>query len=306
MIRYLRHSDIDKAWWDTRIAASHAPLWYARSAVLDAASPGWDALVDDASGAVMPLTHDSKWGSSYLYQPFAVQRLGVFAAQYDAAQVGAFLSAVPAKFKLWDIMLHSVGCVGQPQDVVLQERTTMELALGPDVATLRAAYSVSHKRGLRKWSAEGEVCTIAPGAFLDIVSSSAQFKQWGITSKQVATLQRIVHVAEELGDGRFIGVKRGDEWLSVGLFVEWAGRIIFLKGLTTEAGRGAFALHRIMDHVIAAEAGTNAVLDMAGGHAPELRRFYAGFGAQPSLYLHAGYNRLPQPLRWIKQRNDGV
>lgn len=306
MIRYLRHSDIDKAWWDTRIAASHSPLWYARSAVLDAASPGWDALVDDASGAVMPLTHDRKWGFGYLYQPFSVQRLGVFAPTPDAALVGAFLHAIPARFKLWDIMLHGSECVGQPDPVVLMERTNMVLELGSDIATLRAAYSDSHKRGLRKWSAEGEVCTIAAGAFLDIVTSSAQFKQWGITSKQVATLQRIVHVAEEQGDGRFIGVKRGDEWLSVGLFVEWAGRIIFLKGLTTEAGRGVFALHRIMDHVIAARAGTHAVLDMAGGHAPELRRFYAGFGAQPSLYLHAGYNRLPQPLRWIKQRSNGV
>ncbi len=306
MIRYLSHGDIDKVWWDTRIAACHAPLWYARSAVLDAASPGWDALVDDASSAVMPLCHDRKWGISYLYQPFAVQRLGVFAARPDAAQVGAFLHAVPARFKLWDIFLNSPHCEGQPDPVVLQERTTMELELGPDASALRAAYGASHKRGLRKWSGVGEVCAISPGNFLKIVSGSAQFKQWGITPKQVGTLQRIARVADSLGNGRFLGLQHGSEWLGVGLFVTWGGRTIFLKGLTTEAGRGAFALHRIMDSVIADEAGTKALLDMAGGHAPELRRFYAGFGARPSLYLHAGYNRLPQPLRWIKQRSNGV
>lgn len=305
-MRYLRHTDIDKAWWDSRIAASHTPLWYALSAVLDAASPGWDALVDDTTGAVMPLTHDRKWGIPYLYQPFAVQRLGVFAVQDDPAQVGAFLSAIPGKFKLWDIMLHSAGCTGSPRGVVLQERTNMVLELGSDAATLRASYSDSHKRGLRKWSGEGEVCAIAPGSFLDIVSGSTQFKHWGITAKQVAALQRIALVADALGNGRFLGLKQGEEWLAVGLFVVWGGRIIFLKGLSTEAGRGAFALHRIMDSVVAQEAGTSNRLDMAGGHAPELRRFYAGFGAQPSLYLHAGYNRLPQPLRWIKQRSDGV
>lgn len=306
VIRYLRHSEIDKAWWDERIENSQAPLWYALSAVLDAASPGWDALVDDASGAVMPLTHDRKWGMQYLYQPFAVQRLGVFGPTPDAAQVGAFLQAVPARFKLWDIMLHGAECVGQPDAVVLKERTNMILDLGPDAGTLRAAYGESHRRGLRKWSGEGEVCAIDPGAFMDIVSGSAQFKQWGITPKQVATLQRIVQVADALGNGRFLGLKRGSDRLAVGLFVVWGGRVIFLKGLSTEAGRGAFALHRILDSVIAEEAGTSGLLDMAGGHAPELRRFYAGFGAQPSLYLHAGYNRLPQPLRWIKQRSDGV
>jgi hypothetical protein len=306
VIRYLRHNEIDKTWWDGRIASSHAPLWYALSAVLDAASPGWDALVDDASGAVMPLTHDRKWGMRYLYQPFAVQRLGVFAATPDAVQVGAFLHAVPACFKLWDIMLHDAECAGQPETVVLKERTNMVLELGSDAATLRATYGDSHKRGLRKWGGDGEVCTISPDAFLDIVSGSAQFKQWGITPKQVATLQRMAQVAEAMGNGRFLGLERGGEWLAVGLFVFWGGRIIFLKGLATEAGRGMFALHRIMDSVIASEAGTRAVLDMAGGHAPELRRFYTGFGARPSLYLHAGYNRLPQPLRWIKQRSDGV
>ena len=44
MIQHLRHKAIDKRWWDDRIASSQSPLWYARSAVLDAASPGWDAF----------------------------------------------------------------------------------------------------------------------------------------------------------------------------------------------------------------------------------------------------------------------
>lgn len=306
MIRYVPHREIDKAWWDTRIVASHTPLWYGLSAVLDAASPGWDALVDDSSGAVMPLTHDRKLGVSYLYQPFAVQRLGVFTPEHDPALVGAFLQAIPARFKLWDIMLNSVGCVGQPGAVRLLERTNMELDLGAEVIALRAAYSDSHKRGLRKWGGEGEVVDLLPGEFLKVLEGSEQFKQWGISGKQQGALQRLAHVAYSRGEGRFFGLKVDEGYLAVALFVHWGGRVIFLKGLATEAGRGVFALHRIMDHMITAEAGKQAVLDMAGGHAPQLRRFYAGFGARPSLYLHARYDRLPQPLRWIKQRSDGV
>lgn len=306
MIRYVRHSELDKPWWDERIVASNSPIWYARSAVLDAASPGWDALVDDASQAVMPLTHDRKWGISYLYQPFALQRLGIFAQDSNAEQNAAFLHAIPRKYKLCDIYLNNSAPVGHVNDIQLDERYSMELDLSSDLTTLRAAYSENHKRGLRKWNSEGELDTIPCSTFLKVVSGSEQFEQWGITPKQRMTLERIATVADALGEGRFVGLKRNGEWLAVAFFVEWSGRMIFLKGLSTQAGRGVFALHRILDPMIAERAGKPMLLDMAGGHAPELRRFYTGFGAKPTLYLHARYNRLPQVLRWIKQRSDGV
>jgi hypothetical protein len=306
MIRHLGHGDIDKVWWDARIVGSSAPLWYARSAVLDAASPGWEALVDDSNNAVMPLTVNSKWGISYLYQPFAVQRLGVFAPLHDPVQVGAFLSAIPRHFRLWDICLHTVGCEGAPLDVVLRERTNMELQIGPDAARIRDAYGESHRRGLRKWADEGEVLPVDGAAFLTFVTGSSQFKQWGIKRAQIATLVRLATTAEALGDAQLLGLRRGSEWLAMGLFVTWAGRTIFLKGLSAPEGRGVFALHRVMDAAIGNAIGRSVTFDMAGGDAPDLRRFYAGFGATPGLYLHAGLDRTPPLVRWIKQRHDGV
>lgn len=306
MIRHLTHKAIDKEWWDERIASSQSPLWYARSAVLDAASPGWEALVDDTTKAVMPLTGDRKWGIPYLYQPFALQRLGVFSEATSEEQNIAFLRAIPTKYKLCEIYLNAIGPVGKLGDIRLEERNSMELDLSPDLANLRAAYSENHRRGLRKWKAEGELKAISAKTFIKVVSDSEQFKQWGITAKQQGSLARIAAVAESLGDGRFVGLQRDDEWLAVAFFVEWGGRIIFMKGLSTRTGRGVSALHRVLDDAIAAQAGTPRILDMAGGNAPELRRFYSGFGARPVLYLRAEYNRLPQLLRKIKERRDGV
>lgn len=306
MIQHLVHKAIDKDWWDERIASCQSPLWYARSAVLDAASPGWEALVEDTTKAVMPLTRDRTWGIPYLYQPFALQRLGVFSEASSEEQTSAFLRAIPTKYKLCDIYLNALGPLGQVGDMRLEERHSMELDLSPDLVTLRAEYSENHRRGLRKWSGEGEFKAISADTFLEVVSDSEQFKQWGITAKQQGSLARIAAVAEALGDGRFVGLQRDDEWLAAAFFVEWAGRIIFIKGLSTRAGRGVSALHRILDATIAAQAGKPMVLDMAGGNAPELRRFYSGFGARPALYLHAHYNRLPQLLRKIKERSDGV
>jgi hypothetical protein len=306
MIRRLLHSDIDKPWWDERIAASSEASWYALSRVLDAAAPGWEALVDDASGAVMPLVHARKWGMRYLYQPFAVQRLGVFAPHPDPSLLGAFLCAVPEQFRLWDIYIGGSAVTGQPKDVRVSERTNMVLPMAADIDAIRTGYSESHRRGLRKWADEGEPQPMGVDAFHTFMSASQQFQQWRVTPRQVETLHRLARLAVDHGDGRIVGIRKGDSWLAAGLFVLWNRRAIFLKGLSSDAGRGTFALHRLMDAMIGEAVGHADRFDMAGGHAAELRRFYAGFGAQPDLYLRAKVNRLPQPMRWYKQRSDGV
>ena len=306
MIRYLRHAEIDKGWWDHRVMVSDTPLWYALSSVLDAAAPGWDALVDEDTGAVMPLVHRRKWGVRYLFQPFAVQRLGVFGTGGDAARLGAFLHAVPRHFRLWDIHLQDMDRTGCPPDVWLGERTNMELPLSPGLAELRAAYGESHRRGLRKWAEEGEVRPMGEMEFMTVMEQAPQLEQWGVTATQLATLDRLVRLGMASGHMALRGLWRSGSWLAVGSFVTWGGRTIFLKGLSTKAGRSVFALHRVMDAAIEEAVGTSAVMDMAGGHAHELRRFYAGFGARPTLYLHAKANRLPHFLRWYKQRSDGA
>jgi len=306
MIRYLQHGDIDRAWWNERIRCAREPLWYALAEVLDAAAPGWEALVHEGSGTVMPLAPRRKWGFRYLFQPFAVQRLGLFGPAPDARQVGAFLSAVPEHFRLWDIHLNDAASMGQPADVVLTQRTTMELVLDGDVGKVRSAYGQSHRRGLRKWAGDGEVCALSAEELLAVMQAAPQLRRWQVNAGQFDTLRRLLQVADMRGELRCLGLRRGGTWGAVGCFVTWQGRTIFLKGLSTEAGRGVFALHRVMDAAIAAVAPDSHVLDMAGGHDPELRRFYAGFGARPRLYLHAKVNRLPQPLRWYKQRSDGL
>lgn len=306
MIHHLRHGDIDKARWDARVAALGEPLWYAVSEVLDAVAPDWEALWDDATDTVMPLTHRRKWGFSYLYQPFAIQRLGPMGPAVDAATVGAFLIAVPAHFKLWDIHLDASASEGHPSWVHLEQRTTMELPLVPDVTALRAAYGQGHKRGLRKWAQEGEVCEMAPEAFLEVLEHSPRLRSWKVNYGQLATLHAVLQVADSRGELQCLGLRVKGEWGAVASFVTWGGRTIFLKGISTEAGRGIFALHRVLDHAIGLHAGRSKLFDLAGGHDAELRRFYGGFGARPRLYLHAKVNRLPQPLRWYKQRSDGA
>ena len=107
MIRHLHHGDIDKAWWDAQLLRCSNRLWYAQSWLLDIASPGWEALVDDRTGAIMPLTWRRKYGIQYLFTPYAIQQLGVFVPEMDQDICTRMLDAIPKHFRYWDIWLNS-------------------------------------------------------------------------------------------------------------------------------------------------------------------------------------------------------
>ncbi|MBX2977847.1 MAG: hypothetical protein KF905_01000 [Flavobacteriales bacterium] len=307
MIQHLPHHRIDKERWDAWLRAASQPLWYAQSAVLDAVAPGWEALVDEQQGAIMPLVWNSKWGFHYLYQPFGLQRLGVFAPQPSADLFAHMLQAVPSRFKFWDINLEWCDDVPPIPGLVVQQRTNMVIPLDRDLDAIRAAYGQSHKRGLRKWSSGSGPEQMDVQAFLAMVRNSEQFGAWGVDQRQWSAFERMVHGAVERGEGSAWGIPGSSEdWEACGFFVNWKGTLIFLKGLGTTAGRSTFAMHRLIDGMMARMHGTCGLFDLAGGENAEMRRFYAGFGALPHLYLRTRVNRLPQPLRWYKQRNDGV
>jgi hypothetical protein len=59
-------------------------------------------------------------------------------------------------------------------------------------------------------------------------------------------------------------------------------------------------MHLVVSHFLNAHAGKLDFLDFEGSNNPDLARFYAGFGADESLYLRIVINRLPTVFRWLK------
>ncbi|MBL7983340.1 MAG: hypothetical protein JNM91_00005, partial [Flavobacteriales bacterium] len=114
MIRHLRNEEIDRQQWDRLLDQCPDRLWYARSRVLDRMAPGWEALIDDQLGILMPLTWRRKWGIHYLYNPYGAQQLGVFNANHDPDRTTAFLAAVPGRFRYIDIWLNAA--MARPAD----------------------------------------------------------------------------------------------------------------------------------------------------------------------------------------------
>lgn len=299
MIRHLRHGQIDKGAWDALLDRCAGPVWYARSAVLDAASPGWEALWDEERRALMPLTHHRRWGIPYLYQPFPLQQLGVFAPTQDALRNGEFLQALPKRFRLVDIYLTNAAVEGAGPGWRFTPRQDQLVPLDRPIAGIRQGYSTNHIRSLRRAEAAGlELDTaMGPEAFLHFLMSAPQWAAWQVGLRQQRSLRSLVELVAERGEGGCAAVLRDGRPVAAGCFVHHGDRIIFLKGLALPEARSVNAMHLLIDRVLERHAGSARWLDLAGSSDPALARFYAGFGTVTVLYLHALLRRFPVNLR---------
>ena len=301
MIRHLPHAAIDKQRWDEALGACANRLWYAQSWVLDRVSPGWEALLDEEQGAMMPLTRRRKWGIDYLFQPLGVQQLGVFASQPDEGLEAAFLERMPSRFRYADIQLNEAMGAGPFKGFTQHQRTNQVLSLGQPIAALRAAYSPNHRRNLRAADHGLLTDTMPVSEFVALFRSTtgARFGPGAVRGLEAFGEALAGGVAR--GQCEVVALSDGSARIAAACFATWGGRTILLKAANTVAGQRARAMFRIVDAWIAQHAGQPLLMDFAGSETPSVARFNAGFGAQPRVYLRLVRNRLPAPLRLIKR-----
>ena len=302
MIKHLKHEAIDKAWWDRQVNGCLNRSWYAKSDVLDIVSPNWEALVDDVSGAIMPLTWRRKFGIDYLFQPYAIQQLGVFSPRpVELVSSMAFLDSIPQRFRYVDIRLNDhMGSLGIDGAIPNANQTLRPTS---SIEALRAAYDKGHRRNLKKalppdteWTSD-----VNAAAFTELFERTTAERFGGLRPTDRRLLQALITHAIERGDARIIGLRSQGVTIAGACFVTSLGRSVLLKSASTSVGAEHRALFHIVDHWIAENAGTDRVLDFAGSNHPGTRRFNEGFGCSTSLYLNVRRNHLPLWLKWMKR-----
>lgn len=301
MIRHLRHGMIDKGAWDALLARSGNARWYARSRVLDLAAPGWEALIDEEAGAIMPLTWRRKWGVDYLYNPYGLQQLGVFAPTVDGTLTEAFLRAIPRRFRYVDIWLNEAMRPAPHRNAVSLPQQDQTLVAAGDAGTLRAAYAQGHRRNLRKGTAP-DIRTdgIGPETFIHLFERTTGSRHGGSPAGSLPRLQAVIADALAEGTGSIACVHDGCVPVAAICTITWGGRSIMLKSANDARGQALHAMFHLVDHWIAAHAGSGMVLDFAGSNTPGVARFNAGFGATATTYIRYRWNRLPWPFRHLR------
>ena len=291
MIQYLPHGKIDKALWDDCVAHAFNGLVYACSWYLDETHEGWEALVEEDGGryqAVMPLTGNRKYGIPYLFQPFFVQQLGVFARQpLTSEKVLEFLQAIPKKFWLVEIRLNEKNPLPESCKGVEYHRNCL-LDLHDDYQSLLSRYHENTSRNLKKSLKCGLrlVKEVPMRTVIDLFRKDrgVEIRHW--KDSEYARLERLVNTAITSQNALVYGVQNieYDEIICGALFMKYQGRITFLFSGNSEAGKSCQAMTFLLDQVIQEYSNQPILLDFEGSDDPNLARYYKGFGSEVRMY----------------------
>ncbi|MGB4844552.1 MAG: GNAT family N-acetyltransferase [Ferruginibacter sp.] len=301
-IKYLTYEQIDKTKWDNCIDNADNGLIYAYSFYLDSMSKNRDALVLNDYEAVMPLTWNKKYGVHYLYQPPFTACLGVFGKNLDAKTINAFLNAVPAKFKYWDIYFNA-GNFFKLNNFDLYERMNFVLDLNADYENLYKNYRDNIKRNIKKAEklnlvinrniAVADVMALAK----DQSGDFANFEQSDFSNFE--KLYKLLHQKEKATS---YGVyTKEKQLLASAVFLFSHNRAYYIMVGNHPNGKTLGASHALINAFIKDHAGENLLLDFEGSDISSLAFFYSSFGAVEEKYSAIRLNKLPAPLKWFKK-----
>lgn len=302
MIKFLKHNKIDKKRWDDCINKSFNGNVYALSWYLDIVHPDWDALVENDYERVMPLTASTKFGISYMFQPFFVQQLGIFStSQLSQNDVDRFIDAIPKKYRLIQYRLNSYNKVNYESDIITKHRN-VELDLIYDYQYLYNNYSNNTKRNLAKAEAAGLAINhnINPETIVNIFRNNKgkNVKHWN--DKEYERLLELIDTAILHECCFVVGCNDLDNNTIAGaIFMFSHDKIIFLFSGSEEAYKDKHALTMILDNVIREFSETQYTLDFEGSDNDGLARFYKGFGGSEVFYPELKYNNLRGLFKFI-------
>ncbi|WP_340112243.1 hypothetical protein [Maribellus mangrovi] len=293
MIKYLKHSQIDKQKWDACIEKSHNGLMYALSWYLDCVSPNWDVLVLDDYEAVMPLTWRRKYGIKYLFVPYYTHRLGIFGSKEKVEQNStAFVESIPKSFHHVHYSFNSYNHL-QTNKVKLSSNNLDFLKLDSDYKDLQSKYSKNHKKNIRKAKKQNlkieenievsEFCN----DYIGIHSASGKFSEFeGIFDVFRPLCGRINKHLKTYG----CRIKSDNETDAVIMLAFFRGRAIF-HSAASQKGRKNKAQYLLIDHVIRKFSGSGTTMDFAGSNIKSISYRNKGYSASSESFYSVYYFR---------------
>ncbi len=298
-MKFLKRSEIEDDKWNECILKSTNGLIYGLTWFLDALTSNWCGFViedDRRYEAVFPVPLRRKFGVKYVYPPFFIQQLGLFALQYSQKEEKQAISLMKNKFKFIELNLNYKSEEGEV-------KTNLVLELNVDYAKIQNSYSKNHLRNLKKAKKFG--LKLNKGTSPAEIISLFKFDR-GLTLEKYSALdyQNLLNLCSKASlENSLIslGVTLNSILICGGVFMKFKSRIIFLFSGNSKQGKDSGALFFLLNAVIKMYAKSGFVLDLEGSQDEGLNRFYTGFGALEENYRFLKINNLPVPINRFKK-----
>ena len=304
MIKYLKHTEIDKTKWDDCLSQSFNGIIYAYSWFLDIVCPYWEGLVEGDYEFIMPLTKGRKYGINYLFPPYFTQQLGVFSKKIvSESKVVEFLNTIPADIKFIEINLNVHNNISS-SSISTKQNLTHELSLQNSYETIFNSYYGNTKRNLKKAEKNNLIVSgnILPEDVIKMFRENKGKEVSNLKSKQYKILNALIKECASRNKLESIGITTPDGKLCAGgFFVESNGKWIFIFSCSTKETKSKGAMFLLIDSFIKKHSNRNQVLDFEGSNNKNLAQFYKCFGSKENVYLQVKINKLPALIRWFKK-----
>ena len=298
-MKFLRRSQIEDDKWNDCILKSTNGLIYGLTWFLDELTSNWCGFViesDKQYRAVFPIPVRRKFGVKYVYPPFFIQQLGLFALQYSPKEEEQAISLMKKKFNFIELNLNYKALVGEV-------KTNLVLELNVDYANLQNSYSKNHLRNLKKAQKFGLKLNkgTSPAEIISLFKSDRGLSLEKYSALDYQNLLNLCSKASLENSLISYGVKLNSILICGGVFMKFKSRIIFLFSGNSKQGKDSGALFFLLDAVIKMYAKSGFVLDLEGSQNEGLNRFYTGFGALEENYRFLKVNNLPRPIKRFKK-----
>lgn len=300
-LQYLLQHEIDKKKWDICIDNAEHGLVYGYSFYLDAMAKHWDAIVLNDYEAVLPLAYNKKYGIYYLYQPPFTAALGVFGKNITAGLLNKFLTAVPEKFKYWDIYLNQ-GNYFQLPAFQPYERMNYVLQLNASYDTIFSRFKTSTQRNIKKFEQlKGIIKKNIP--VKDVVALAKQQIQSFAkhTNTDFENVTNVYHLLHKEGKAITYGAYSNGQLVASAAFFYSHQRAFYILVGNHPDGKTVGASHSLINAFIKDHAGQNLLLDFEGSDIHSLAFYYSSFGATEEKYCGIKLNRLPKLIKLLKK-----
>ena len=303
-LHYLNNKDIDKNQWDKCINASMQRLIYGFSFYLDNMSAGWSALTGDNYDWVLPLTHRTKFGIKYLYQPSLTQQLGIFSKVGVNIPYKEIIEWLQQHIKFCEVNWNYAADVTMlPASVAYTPATNFVLDLSSGYEAIAGKYHNDLKKNLKR-SGQFKLGYGSTNQYEQIIDKYSEQYSERLTNIAVEDYRNFASVCGHAAKNEMLvcrKVTNDDEVVTAAVLLNDGKRIYNIINVTTAEGRKVESNHFMFDALIKEFAGQGLLLDFEGSDVPGVRSFYRNFGGVDQQYYHVKYNSLPWLLRLIKK-----
>ncbi|WP_291856612.1 hypothetical protein [Marinilabilia sp.] len=305
-IKILPRQEINTDLWDACIMESENESPLAYSWVLDFLAPGWHGLIIGYYEGVMPLPTIKQLGYFIIQMPQEVITLGIFSPNSHLTELfpAIFNHNIFSPFRF-------INYNGSPSTRRTStgsgctQKRTFELNLENDYQTLYQQYSRTHKRNIKAFYDSGLNIekTSSPKVFTSLIKEIGAFRpELYMLPDYQKKFEMMTNYALENRIGETYSVRKNNKLIGGAFFLIGKKRIIPYH-LANPDGRVYKTSFALIDQFIKQYSGQKKILDFAGSVFPNVATFNRRFGAKEVPYYAVRINRLPQPIKWAKDKN---